>query len=87
MTQPNMPPQGGSAENNRVLIGVLAIVLGGFGVHRFMLGDVTGGIIRIVLWFLCGIGSIIGLIEGIIYLTKTDEQFNQEYVIGKKAWF
>jgi hypothetical protein len=31
--------------------------------------------------------GIIGLIEGIIYLTKSDEQFRQIYVAGKKEWF
>jgi hypothetical protein len=35
----------------------------------------------------CGIGSIIGLIEGIIYLTKTDQEFYQTYMVEKKAWF
>ena len=73
------------AENKRMLCGILAIVLP-FGIHRFMLGDNTGGIIRLVLAF-CGIGGIISIVEGVIYLTKTDEQFYQEYVVGKKAWF
>ena len=72
---------------NRVLIAVLAILLNGFAVHRFMLGDTTGGIIRIALNLLCFAGSVIGLVEGIIYLTKTDEQFYQTYVVEKKAWF
>ena len=31
--------------------------------------------------------GLLGLIEGIIYLTKSDAAFQQEYVIGKKAWF
>ena len=63
-------------------------MLGGLGVHLFILGDATGGILRIVIAAVtCGAGSIIGLIEGIIYLTKSDEQFVQEYVVGKKAWF
>ena len=78
-----MPDSGNS---NKVLIGVLAILLGGLGVHRFMLGDTTGGIIRLALG-LCGIGSVIGLIEGVIYLTKSDEEFQKIYVEGKKAWF
>ncbi|MCC6424988.1 MAG: TM2 domain-containing protein [Phycisphaerales bacterium] len=85
---PNSPNPSGQSNSNRVLIGVLGILLGGWGVHRFMLGDTTGGIIRIVLTVVtCGIGGIIGLIEGIIYLTKTDQDFNQIYVVQKKAWF
>ena len=56
--------------------------------HRFILGDVSGGIIRIVITLVtCGLGSLIGLIEGIIYLTKTDPEFYSVYMVGKKAWF
>jgi len=31
--------------------------------------------------------SIIGIVEGIIYLTKTDEDFVATYINGKKGWF
>lgn len=75
-------------ENKKMLAGILAIVLGGFGVHKFILGYTQEGIIQIVITFVtCGIGSIIGLIEGIIYLTKSDEEFYQTYQVGKKGWF
>jgi TM2 domain-containing membrane protein YozV len=85
---PTPPPAGGPENSNKVLIGVLGILLGGWGVHRFMLGDVTGGLIRIGITIVtCGIGAVIGLIEGIIYITKSDEEFYQTYVVGKKAWF
>ena len=73
-------------QSQRVLCGVLGILFGGLGIHRFVLGDVQGGIIRIVASCF-GVGWLIGLVEGIIYLTKTDEQFIQEYQVGKKAWF
>ncbi|MDR3689139.1 MAG: TM2 domain-containing protein [Fimbriimonas sp.] len=71
----------------KIPAGILAILLGGFGVHKFYLGNVTAGIIQIVLSFCFGLGGLIGIIEGIIYLTKSDEQFVSEYVIGKKSWF
>ena len=59
-----------------------------FGIHRFVLGDTTGGILRIVITFVtCGAGSIIGFIEGIIYVTKSDEDFIKTYQVEKKAWF
>lgn len=75
-------------QSQRVVAGVLGILLGSFGVHRFILGDVVGGILRIVISFAtCGFGSLIGLIEGIIYLTKSDEEFIQIYQVGKKGWF
>ena len=31
--------------------------------------------------------GLVGLIEGILYLTKSDADFQREYVVGKKAWF
>lgn len=71
---------------SRTTCGIVAILIGGLGIHKFMLGMTTAGIIQIVL-SCCGVGSLIGLIEGIIYLTKTDEEFYQTYVVGKKQWF
>ncbi len=72
----------------KIAAGICGILIGGLGVHRFILGDATGGIIRIVVTFVtCGVGSIIGLIEGIIYLTKSDEDFVNEYIMNKKGWF
>ncbi|MBI1291793.1 NINE protein [bacterium] len=76
-----------SGSSNRVLCGILGILFGGLGIHRFILGDVTGGIIRIVLSCFFGLGGLIGLVEGIIYLTKSDEEFEEIYVRGGKAWF
>lgn len=71
----------------KVTAGILGILLGGLGIHKFYLGYTKEGVIQILLMFLCGIGSIIGLIEGIIYLTKSDEVFVQTYIQGKKGWF
>ncbi len=66
----------------------MGVVLGGIGIHRFVLDDAKGGILRILITVVtCGIGNLIGLIEGIIYLTKSDEEFIQTYQIDKKAWF
>ena len=75
-------------ENKKVVAGILAILLGGLGIHKFILGYTQEGIIQIVITVLtCGFGSIIGLIEGIIYLTKTDAEFYQTYQVGKRGWF
>lgn len=74
--------------DKKISAGVLGILLGGLGIHRFMLGDTSGGIWRIVITVVtCGAGGIIGLIEGIIYLTKTDEEFVATYIDGDKNWF
>ena len=78
----------GQQENKKIIAGVLAIVIGSLGVHKFILGYTKEGIIQIVITIAtCGIGGIVGLIEGIIYLTKSDEEFYQTYQVGKKGWF
>ncbi|MFI0428742.1 TM2 domain-containing protein [Mariniflexile sp. HMF6888] len=85
-----------SGENKKILAGVLAIFLGALGVHKFILGYTKEGIIILVITLIlgiltCGIAGwvmgILGLIEGIIYLTKSDEEFYNTYQIGNKPWF
>ena len=80
----------------KIVAGIFALTLGGFGVHKFYLGYTKAGVIHLLVFFIIGlitlsIGmlaiSIIGIIEGIIYLTKSDEEFQQTYVIGQKQWF
>lgn len=72
--------------DKKIAAGICGILLGGFGVHKFILGYTTEGIIQLVLGF-CGVGYIIGLVEGIIYLTKSDEDFVRTYIQNKKGWF
>jgi len=79
-------------ENKKILAGILAILLGPLGIHKFILGYQKEGIIMLLVSILtCGIGAaimaLIGLIEGIIYLTKTDEEFYQIYQVNEKTWF
>ena len=85
-----------TGENKKILAGILAILLGSLGVHKFILGYNKEGIIMLVVTlliggFTCGIGAglmgIVGLIEGIIYLTKSDEEFYNTYQVGQKPWF
>ncbi|AWX44895.1 hypothetical protein HME9304_01900 [Flagellimonas maritima] len=85
-----------NAENKKMLAGILAIILGSLGVHKFILGYQKEGLIMIAVTlvlgiFTCGIGAsamgLVGLIEGIIYLTKSDEEFYNTYQVGKKPWF
>ncbi|MCR9245238.1 MAG: TM2 domain-containing protein [bacterium] len=81
-----MAPPPTPQDSKRIVCGVLAIIVGFLGIHRFMLGDTAGGIIRILLNCVL-VSGLIGLIEGIIYLTKSDEEFIEIYQVGKKAWF
>jgi TM2 domain-containing membrane protein YozV len=69
--------------------GIFAILLGAFGVHKFYLGNTTEGIIMLAITvFTCGtVSSIIGLVEGIIYLSMADDVFVQTYISNKKGWF
>lgn len=72
----------------KIVAGIFGILLGGLGIHKFYLGYTKQGIIQIVITIVtCGIGGLIGLIEGIIYLTKSDDDFVNTYITGKKGWF
>ncbi len=78
--------------DKKIVAGILGILLGCLGVHKFILGYTSEGIKMLLLTVLtCGVASpvtaIIGFIEGIIYLTKSDEEFVQTYVRNKKGWF
>jgi TM2 domain-containing membrane protein YozV len=78
--------------SNKIPAGVCGILLGGFGVHKFILGYTGAGLIMLLVSILtCGaawpVMHIIGLIEGIIYLTKSDEEFVRTYVDARKEWF
>jgi TM2 domain-containing membrane protein YozV len=92
------PPGGGGNKKEKIAAGLLAIFLGGLGIHKFYLGgkqQKTAGIIMLVIWivgfclFFVGpiVIGIIALIEGIIYLTKDDADFQATYGDGDKAWF
>lgn len=82
--------------DKKILAGILGIVLGSLGVHKFVLGYTTEGLIMlisslVVTTFTCGIAWpifwIIGIVEGILYLTKSDEEFVRTYIQNKKGWF
>ena len=82
--------------SKKIPAGILGILLGSLGIHKFILGYNTAGIIMLVITIgggivTCGIASgvmgVIGLIEGIIYLTKSDEDFINTYVRNKRTWF
>ena len=67
---------------------MFALLLGGFGVHKFYLGYTTAGIIQIVLTLVtCGLAGIVPFIEGIIYLAKTDREFIRTYQQRQREWF
>lgn len=71
--------EGVGCVKDRATAGILAILLGGLGIHKFYLGQSGQGILYLI-FFWTGIPALIGLIEGILYLTKTDEEFQRLYV-------
>lgn len=84
-----------AAGDKKIAAGLCGIFLGAFGIHKFVLGFTTPAVIMLVLslvgscFYLMGplIMGTIGFVEGIIYLTKSDEDFYQNYIVGKKGWF
>jgi TM2 domain-containing membrane protein YozV len=100
--------RGRGEESKRMIAGLFGILLGGFGIHKFVLGysgegaimlslaligSVLGGgggvfcCIPAVLLIMPCVTGIIGLIEGIIYLSKSDAEFIETYQIGRRPWF
>jgi TM2 domain-containing membrane protein YozV len=85
-----------SRASNKIPAGVCGILLGSLGIHKFILGYSGAGIIMLLVTIVggictCGVAAgvmhIIGLIEGIIYLCKSDEEFVRTYVDRRKEWF
>lgn len=84
-----LPPR---EENKRIIAGILGILIGALGIHKFILGYQKEGVIMLLVTVLtCGIGAavmgLIGLIEGIVYLTKSDDEFYHVYQENHKGWF
>lgn len=72
---------------DKVMCGILAIILGGLGVHYFYIGKNTAGIITILLSLVtCGMWGIVILIQGILMLTMTQAQFEQKYVLNQSTF-
>ncbi len=103
MSQNESPAAGAEAAPDKATFiakkttaGIFALFLGGLGVHKFYLGFTTPGLIMCLVSIIggiltCGLAcipiGIIALIEGIMYLTKSDDEFYQLYAVEKKGWF
>lgn len=84
------------AYNKKLTAGICGILIGSLGIHKFVLGYTTAGVIMLLISIVggiltCGVAAsvvgVVGLVEGIIYLTKSDQQFFNEYIAHKKEWF
>ncbi len=90
-----------AARTKKILAGVLAIVLGCLGAHKFALGFLGTGFVMLGVSIVGSVASsclclpgvpayvmaLIGLIEGIIYLSKPDDQFYRAYIARRRTWF
>ena len=98
----NQPYDPNYRSEKKLAAGILAILLGSLGIHKFYLGYTKEGIILllstliilpVLTLFTCGFASafypvvfIVPIVEGIIYLTMKDEQFDNTYIRNQKPW-
>ncbi len=86
------PPNMSARASSKIAAGICGILLGSLGIHKFILGYTGPAVIMLLVTVLtCGWGGLVmgifGIIEGIIYLTKSDDEFVRTYVDGRKEWF
>lgn len=98
------PAAGSAYPKSKIAAGLLAIFIGGLGIHKFYLGYPGAGVLFLALWLVALISActlvglvvaiplglalwVITLTEGIIYLTKSDEDFHQTYVVKQRMFF
>lgn len=66
---------------DKTAAGILAILLGGLGIQYFYLGKTGAGFLTIILTFCsCGIWQILTLVQGILMLAMSQEEFDRKYV-------
>ena len=88
--------QSAPSTKDHVAAGLLAIFLGSLGIHKFYLGYNTPGFIMLAVTIVGSIFSlgiaglvmvVISIVEGVLYLCKSQTEFEQVYVFNKKEWF
>ena len=67
-----------ATRKSRIAAGLFGILLGGLGIHKFYLGKIGWGILYLALCWTF-IPALAGLIEGILYLTMSDQEFAAKY--------
>lgn len=85
-----------SHATKQILASYAAIIFGGFGLHKFILGYKSEGCIMLIIAVIGGaltygfaliIMQLIALIEAMIYLNKSSEDFSNTYFVKKQGWF
>lgn len=94
-------PPPADVSGKKIAAGICGILVGTFGVHKFVAGLTAGGVTMLcislcclVLWpftcvsiFALPVMHIIGMIEGILYLSKSDAEFYNLYMVQRRQWF
>jgi TM2 domain-containing membrane protein YozV len=69
-------------DKDHVVAGVLALILGGFGVHYFYMGKTTAGFLAILLTLVtCSVWELVVLVQAIMMLCMSQAEFEQKYVL------
>jgi TM2 domain-containing membrane protein YozV len=87
--------------SRKIPAGIAGIVLGAFGVHKFIMGFPRAGMTMLGITAACwllgflhfpfvgligGAVALLGFVEGIIYLVKNDHDFYRDYNINRQEW-
>jgi TM2 domain-containing membrane protein YozV len=90
----HVPPAGMPADiaHTKLAAGLTAIQVGSFGIHKFILGQNTAGLIMLLVTLVsCMVAMpvmlVIGMYEGVTYLRMSNEEFYETYIVNRKAWF
>ncbi|RQG93179.1 NINE protein [Natrarchaeobius halalkaliphilus] len=75
------PSASGSGDTDKIAAGVLALLLGGLGAHKFYQGRMKLGVLYLC-FFWTGIPALLGLIEGILMLIADDDEYERKYADG-----
>lgn len=74
----NNPVIEARTNRNKIVAALLAIFLGGLGIHKFYLGKAGWGIVYFIFsWTF--LPALIGFFEGIYYLLMSDKEFERNY--------
>lgn len=84
------------SKKEKLAAGLLALLLGVLGFHKFYLGYKKQGIIVVCISVIAGVFTmgiatgvmfLVSIVEGIVYLSKSEEEFQQCYVQDNRYWF
>lgn len=70
-----------SGDSRKLVCGILALLIGGFGIQYFLIGKTTAGIINILLSIVtCGLWTIVNFVQGIMILCMSEEEWRRKFV-------